>query len=113
MKRWVIISVFLSLFVSSCSLWTRPLQEEIVGTWVNAEGYEVEFYPDGRGFIPGEDGAIPIPDSPFTYRIEDESKLFLTLMDGTTLELEVAIEDDTMTWASQIAEINFEYTRVK
>jgi uncharacterized lipoprotein YehR (DUF1307 family) len=113
MKRWLLISFVLILFLSSCSFGGRPLSEEIVGKWINAEGYEVEFYPDGQGFIPGVEGAIPIPDSPFSYRIEDESKLFLTLSDGTTLELVVTIKGDKMTWASQIAEINFEYTRVK
>jgi hypothetical protein len=93
-------------------MWTRPLEEEIVGTWVNAEGYQVEFYRDGQGFIPGVEGAIPIPDSPFFYKIEG-STLFLTLAEGMTLELEVTIKDDKMTWTSQIADMNFEYTRVR
>lgn len=112
MKRWLLLVVVLPLVLSSCSMWARPLEEEIVGTWVNAEGYEVEFYPNGEGFIPGVEGDIPIPDSPFFYKVEG-STLFLTLVDGTTLELEVTIEDDKMTWASQIADMNFEYTRVR
>jgi hypothetical protein len=113
MKRWLIISSIVILLVSGCSLWARPLDEQIVGTWINAEGYTVEFYPNGQGFIPGEEGDFPIPDAPFSYRIEDGSTLFLSLMDGTTLELELTIQDDRMTWASQIAEFDFEYTRVK
>ena len=113
MKRWLIISFAIILMLSACSLWTRPLSEEIVGTWVNEEGYKVEFYPDGQGFIPGLEGDIPIPDSPFTYRIEGASTLFLTLTDGTTLELQVTIQEDRMTWISQIADFDFEYTRVE
>jgi hypothetical protein len=113
MKRWLIISSIVSLLVSGCSLWTPPLDEQIVGTWVNEEGYEVEFYPNGQGFIPGLEGDFPIPDAPFSWRIEGGPKLYLTLSDGTTLELELTIQDDRMIWASQIAGFDFEYTRVK
>ena len=113
MKRWFIISSVLILLLSACSSWKRPLGEEIVGTWINAEGYEVEFYAGGQGFIPGVKGEIPIPDTPFSYSIEGGSKLFLVLPDGTTLELQVTIEGDKMSWDSAQDGITFEYTRVK
>ena len=113
MKRWLSISLVLIFLLSSCSFGGRPLSEDIVGRWINAEGYEVEFYADGQGFIPGLEGEIPIPDTPFSYRIEGGSKLLLTLADGTTLELQVTIEGDRMTWDSTVDGFTFEYTRVK
>lgn len=107
MKRFLFLLLF-GLLLAACAGNSGGLKEDLLGTWQNPDGFQIKFYRDGGGFIPGVPGKIP--DSAFTYTIVDETHIQVVLQ-GQPYTIEVKIVDDVLTWKDSIGEV--EYTRVK
>jgi len=90
-----------------------PIEKAIVGAWVNAEGGMIHFYADHTGFIPGLKGGVePIPDTRFTYYLQDETHLGIVMEGQPATVMEVRLEGDKMTWRG-LAGKEYLYHRVK
>lgn len=110
MKQLVMLCIFIIITFSGCSAQdTRAgLKEALVGKWESADGYQVEFFVDGIGFIPGVPGSIP--DNTFEYTVDDETHITL-LMGDQSFSIEILIEGDELTWKDSLGEVS--YTRQK
>jgi len=92
----------------------QPIEQAIVGKWVNDKGGEIQFYADSTGLIPGvTDANPPIPDSKFTYYFQDEAHLGIVLEGQSAMVVGIKIEDDKMTWLNRFNSIQFTYTKAK
>jgi hypothetical protein len=90
-----------------------PVSKAIVGQWINADGGTIYFYADNTGFIPGFAAAAePIPDTRFTYYLQDETHLGIVLEGQTAVVMEIKLEGDKMTWRG-LAGTEYLYNRVK
>ena len=107
MKRFLVF-LLCAILLAACSPSKSRLKDAIIGTWTDAQGYSIQFKPDGRGFIPGVEGKIP--DTNFTYSILDESHIQID-MQGRTFAIEIRIEDDQLTWKDEIGEVLYKRTR--
>jgi len=101
------------LVLSACSSSQLQPQQAILGQWMNEQGGELYFYEDGTGFIPGNSGAINIPDVKFTYLFPDNTHLSLEMAGQQALTLVISIEGDKMTWRGVASGKEFVYTRRK
>lgn len=108
MKRLLLIQILLSVLLLSCTSARKSLQDEIVGKWTDSEGFTIEFFEDGTGFIPGVQGAIP--DSNFTYQVIDETQVKIDFQGGA-YQIEVLIKDDQLVWKDNLGEVV--YTRAE
>jgi hypothetical protein len=108
MKRTILsLFIFLLLF-TSCASTKKSIKEEIIGIWMDKDGYSIQFRPDGSGFIPGVSGKIP--DSTFYYSIMDDSHVKIDLQ-GQSHTIGIDIKGDQLTWKDTLGEVV--YTRVK
>lgn len=110
MKRIMILSIFFLMAFSGCStpVSQAGLKEALIGKWESTDGYQVEFFADGTGFIPGVAGSIP--DSTFEYTLNDDTHITLS-MGGQNYAIEILIEGDELTWKDTLGEVS--YTRLK
>jgi hypothetical protein len=108
MKRIFFALIAVLLLLSSCAPAKKTLAAEILGTWVNTNGYSIEFKDGGTGFIPGVPGKIP--DSIFTYTVTDDSHINFDL-EGSVQTIEIQISGNQLTWKDELGEVA--YTRVK
>lgn len=110
MKRLVILCLFILIAFSGCTTQDKQtgLKEELVGKWESTDGYEVEFFVDGTGFIPGVAGSIP--DNTFEYSVDDETHITLSMGDQS-FAIEVMIDGNELTWKDSLGEVS--YTRKK
>jgi len=112
--RWLLLSLILLLSLAACASQTRDsLQQAIVGKWINAENYSIEFYADGTGFVPALEGEIPIPATDFSYSVTDGTHVKITMGEIKGMNVEIKIEGSQMTWLDQNAGISFVYIRSK
>ena len=108
MRRWALLLVLAVLILSACQPGKPALATVIVGNWVNAAGYAIEFRAGGEGNIPGVEGKIP--ETSFKYLIADEEHITIDLGDQK-YTIQITIDGDTLTWTDKMGvEI---YTRVK
>lgn len=103
-KNFLVILFF--VFLAGCATPKTSLQHAITGSWVDKDGYELQFFPDGKGFIPGVSGKIP--DSEFTYTVTDEQHIEI-IFQGSKNNIGISIVNDTLTWRDSLGEIV--YTR--
>lgn len=86
----------------------NPLRNEILGTWVNSQGYSIQFESGGTGFIPGVSGKID--NATFNYSITDDSHIKINLL-GQEQTIEIQITGDQLIWKDSLGEVT--YKRVK
>ncbi len=108
MKRVFLALVIALMLLTACAQAKNSLGDEILGTWVNSEGYQLQFHSGGSGFIPGVPGKIP--DTTFTYVVKDDSHISIDL-GGHVQTIEIQISGDQLTWTDDLGEVA--YTRVK
>jgi len=108
MKRIFLALALVLLLLTSCAPAKKSLADEILGTWVNEDGFSIQFESGGNGFIPGVPGSIP--DSNFTYSVTDDSHLKIDL-GGQIETIEIIISGDQLTWKDALGEVP--YKRVK
>ncbi len=114
-KRFsLLLSFVLLLTMAACASQTKEsLQQAIVGKWINAQNYSIEFYADGTGFVPAVEGDIPIPATNFSYSVTDGTHVNITMGEIKGMSVEIKIEGNQMTWQDQKAGLSFVYTRGK
>jgi hypothetical protein len=105
MRRLAYCLLLAVLVLSAC---TPSLESKLIGNWVNASGYSIEFRAKGEGFIPGVEGQLTATS--FKYTIVDENHISITL-NGQQYTIGIEIKDDTLTWKDQLGDEV--YTRVK
>jgi hypothetical protein len=108
MKKLALILAIFLFVLTSCVSAQKTLGDEILGTWKNSEGFNIEFRSGGIGFIPGVAGQIP--DANFNYTIVDESHVQLDLQ-GQRQTIQITIAGEKLTWKDDLGEVS--YTRVK
>jgi len=112
----LVLGLILIFGLAACASSTptpSPIEKAILGEWANSEGGKIYFYADHTGFIPGlEAGVEPIPNTQFTYYLQDETHLGIVLEGQSAVVMEIKIEGDTMTWGT-IDDKEFVYNRVK
>lgn len=108
MKRVILILTLALVLLAACFPAKKTLNENILGTWQNNDGYTIEFKDGGAGFIPGVPGKIP--DSSFTYLVTDDSHIQIVFQ-GQKQDIGILIAGDQMTWTDDLGEVA--YTRVK
>jgi hypothetical protein len=108
MKRIFLALITVLLLMTSCAPAKKSLGSEILGSWVNKDGYSIQFKDGGTGFIPGVPGKIP--DSIFTYTVTDDSHINIDL-EGSVQTIEILISGNQLTWKDDLGEVV--YTRVK
>jgi hypothetical protein len=108
MKRIFLALAIVLLMLSSCAPAKKTLADEILGTWVNKDGFSIQFQSGGNGFIPGVAGSIP--DSNFAYTVTDDSHIKIDL-GGQIESIEIVIAGDQLTWRDSLGDVG--YTRVK
>ena len=112
--RSLVLALILLLTMTACASQTREsLQQALVGKWINAQNYSIEFYADGTGFVPAVEGDVPIPPTTFSYSVTDGNHVFITMGELKGMNIEVKIEGDQMTWQDQNAGVAFVYTKSK
>ena len=118
----IILGLILLFSVAGCASFpqptpmptSQPIEKAIVGQWVNVQGGVIHFYADRTGFIPGLAEAVePIPDSKFTYYLQDQTHVGIVLEGQSAVVMEIKIEGDKMTWRSRTNNAEFVYTRAK
>jgi len=91
-----------------------PVEDAIVGKWVNPQGGTIHFYADGTGFIPGfKETTEPIPDTPFTYFLQNDTHLGIVMEGQPTVIMEIELAGDKMTWFSRANNVQYVYTRAR
>ena len=108
MKRVLLSLTIVLILLAACSAPQKSLADELLGTWMNTDGYTIEFQPAGNGFIPGVPGKIP--DSKFIYSIRDDSHIVIEF-EGHESTIEILIDEDQLTWKDDLGVVS--YTRVK
>jgi hypothetical protein len=108
MKRVFLALAIGLLLLTSCAPAKKSLADDILGTWVNEDGFSIQFESGGNGFIPGVPGSIP--DSNFAYSITDDSHIKIDL-GGQIETIEIIISGDQLTWKDALGEVA--YKRVK
>ena len=100
--------ILLTFSLVACAPASPSLERDLVGTWQDLQGFQIEFRGSGQGFIPGVEGKIP--DTNFTYQIIDEQHVLMDTQ-GQQVTIELQIDGDKLTWKDTIGEV--QYTRVK
>ncbi len=108
MKRALFLLTIAFTLLAACAPAKKSLQDEILGTWVNDQGYSIQFKDGGSGFIPGVPGKIP--DSLFTYVVTDDSHIHIDLQ-GQIQIIGIKISGDQLIWQDDLGEVT--YKRVK
>jgi len=115
-RKWfsLLLTFVLLLAMTACASQTKDsLQQAIVGKWINAQNYSIEFYADGTGFVPAVEGDIPIPATNFSYSVTDGTHVNITMGEIKGMSVEIKIEGNQMTWQDQNAGLSFVYTKGK
>jgi hypothetical protein len=116
LRNWhlLLLSLILLITMAACASQSKEsLQQAIVGKWINAQNYSIEFYADGTGFVPAVEGDVPVPATNFSYSVTDGTHINITMGEIRGMNVEVKIEGNQMTWQDQNAGISFVYTRGK
>lgn len=117
LARWKAMGLIVALLVFaatlvSCATEAPPIPtKEIVGKWVNEGGGWIEFYANGTGYVPGVEGEIAATS--FSYSFTDYAHMMITISGQLSTMVEIRVQGDKMTWASQTNNVKFEYTRAK
>ena len=110
----LILGLMITLGLAACVPAKVPPEKAIVGKWMNAQGGTIQFNADKTGLIPGlEEGVEPIPDTPFTYYLQDETHLGIVMAGQSPVVMEIKIEGDKMTWRGQADNTEYVYRRAK
>jgi len=110
----LILGLIITLGLAACVPAEVSPEKAIVGKWMNAQGGTIQFNADKTGFIPGlEEGVEPIPDTPFTYYLQDETHLGIVMAGQSPVVMEIKIEGDKMTWRGQADNTEYVYRRAK
>jgi hypothetical protein len=104
----VVVVVMLILAVA-WFLATPAPQKAVVGRWTNSHGGTVDFYANGKGFIPGVSGVIS--DTNFSYTFPDSQHVSID-MSGQALTVGIKIAGDKMTWSNGLNNTVDVYTRI-
>jgi hypothetical protein len=108
MRRWGLLLVLAILIISACQPPKPSLETAILGNWVNASGYTIEFKSGGDGFIPGVAGKVPA--TTFKYSIVDQEHVLIDL-GSEKYTIQITVDGDKLTWTDKIGVET--YTRVK
>jgi len=108
MKRSIVVISSVLCILAACSSPGRVLEESIIGRWVNVDGYEIEFLPDGKGHFPGFEETIESSD--FLYQIIDDTHVVIEYF-GVEYTIEIVVQWDTLIWIDKLGEV--EYSRVE
>jgi hypothetical protein len=108
MRRCILVTLSFLCILAACSPPGRSLEESIVGRWVNVDGYEIVFLPNGEGQFPGYEESIEASD--FTYQIIDDTHVMIEYL-GVEYAIEIVINGDTLIWIDRLGEVK--YSRVE
>ncbi|MCX6079674.1 MAG: hypothetical protein NTW32_09105 [Chloroflexi bacterium] len=108
MRKIFFALIMFAIFLVACAPASPSLERNLVGTWQDSQGFQIEFRGSGKGFIPGVEGKIP--DSDFTYQIIDEQHVLMSAQ-GQQVTIDLHVDGDKLTWKDTIGEV--QYTRVK
>jgi len=101
MKKICLLLVMVFI-LTGCAANKPNLGETIIGTWVDQSGYEIQFFKDGKGFIPGVAGKIP--DTNFQYSVKDAGHIIFDI-EQSKITVGIEIEGETLTWKDDIGEV--------
>jgi hypothetical protein len=108
MRKIFLAMLLLAICLVACAPASPSLERDLLGTWQDSQGFQIEFRESGNGFIPGVEGKIP--DSNFTYQIIDEQHVLMDAQ-GQQITIELRVDGDKLTWKDTIGEV--QYTRLK
>jgi uncharacterized lipoprotein YehR (DUF1307 family) len=108
MRKIIFILILLVISLAACTQASPSLERDLVGTWQDSQGFQIEFRSEGLGFIPGVEGKIP--DTNFTYEIIDEEHVRMDV-NGQQVTIEIHVDGDQLTWKDSLGEV--QYSRVK
>jgi hypothetical protein len=108
MRKIIFALILLAISLAACAPASPSLERDLVGTWQDSQGFQIEFHGGGKGFIPGVEGKIP--DTGFTYQIIDEQHVLMDTQ-GQQVTIEFHVNGDKLTWKDAIGEV--QYIRVK
>ena len=100
MKKKLFLLLLLTL--AACSPGISSLEDTILGTWENPDGFQIQFSPEGTGFIQGVPGQIP--DSSFTYSVVDQNHISIDF-EGEKFTIEIKMNSDAFTWIDPLGEV--------
>ena len=100
------------LGVTACAHVQVRLEEAIVGQRVNAQGGTIQFMLTSPASFLALKSRKTIPDTPFTYYLQDETHLE-SLQRGSLPLLWRSSSSDTMMWLNRANNIEYVYTRAK
>jgi hypothetical protein len=106
--------LIITLGLAACVPAEVSPEKAIVGKWMNAQGGTIQFNADKTGLIPGlEEGVEPIPDTPFTYYLQDDTQLEIVMAGQAPVVVEIKIDGDKLTWRGQADSTEYVYRRAK
>jgi hypothetical protein len=108
MRKCILVTLSVLCILAACSPPGRSLEESIVGRWVNVDGYEIEFFLDGKGIFFGVEDYIA--SSEFSYQIIDETNVVIEYL-GAKYAIEIVIQGDKLIWIDRLGEV--EYSRLE
>jgi hypothetical protein len=108
MKKLLFTLILLVIGMAACTPARPSLKNDLLGSWQNSQGFQIEFRSGGVGFIPGVQGKIP--DTNFTYQITDEQHIRMDTL-GQQITIEIHVNGDQLIWKDSIGEV--QYSRVK
>jgi len=108
MRKIISTLILLTIYLVACTPAPLLLENGLLGTWQDSEGFQIEFRSGGVGFIPGVEGKIP--DTTFTYQIIDKKHVLID-SSGQQVTIELFVDDDKLIWKDTIGEV--QYSRVK
>ena len=108
MRKIFFVLILLAISLAACAPARPSLESDLLGTWQDSQGFQIEFRSGGMGFIPGVEGKIP--DTNFTYQIIDEQHVRMDAQ-GQQVTIEMHVDGDQLIWKDSLGEV--EYSRVK
>jgi hypothetical protein len=88
---------------------TAPVEKAIVGKWTYPKGGELDFNPDGSGYIPAVSDMGSID---FVYFFPDETHMVINM--GTqVLTVTMHLAGDQLIWYTADPNVTYVFTRVK
>ena len=108
MRKIFFVLILLAISLAACAPARPSLESDLLGTWQDSQGFQIEFRSGGMGFIPGVEGKIP--DTNFTYQIIDEQHVRMDAQ-GQQVTIEMHVDGDQLIWKDSLGEVK--YSRVK